>query len=164
VPRRYAPQRDLPRARHKQPKSPGGPPVAAKRELYIALMAQGTNNAAAFRLVGVNRRTGTRWSKGRHLVSADGWVREYPAITRPAPPPVPARFLSGAGAGRYRRWGAGGRNARSIAAHLGRSPSTISRNWPKMPTRRRGVTTLSRRTAGRTASGSSGSEQAGPAT
>ena len=58
--RRRVPQRDLPRARRNQPKSPGGPPLVAKRELYIALMAQGTNNAAACRLVGVNRRTGTR--------------------------------------------------------------------------------------------------------
>ena len=99
----------------------------AKRELYIALMAQGTNNAAACRLVGVNRRTGTRWSKGRHLVTADGWVHEYPAITRPPPPPVSARFLSEPERAAIADGVRAGDSARSIAAQLGRSPSTISR-------------------------------------
>jgi IS30 family transposase len=99
----------------------------AKRELYIALMAQGTNNAAACRLVGVNRRTGTRWSKGRHLVTADGWVREYPAITGAAPSPVSPRFLSEPERAAIADGLRAGDSARSIAAQLGRSPSTISR-------------------------------------
>jgi hypothetical protein len=144
VPRRRLPQRNLPRVRRQEPKSPGGPRLVAKRELYIALMAEGTNNSGACLLVGVNRRTGTRWSNGRSLVTADGWVHDYPAIIRPGRRPVSARFcpswsgwLSPMECGRAKV-------ARSIAGRLGRSPSTISRELVNIPTRRQAAITLAR--------------------
>jgi transposase, IS30 family len=104
VARRRVPQRNLPRARRREPRSAGGPPLVAKRELYIALMAKGTNNSAACRLVGVNRKTGTRWSNGRRFVTPDGRVHQYEAITGP-PSAVRCRFGAlpvRAGAGNHR--------------------------------------------------------------
>ena len=47
-------------ARRQPLKSPGSPPLADKRDLYIDLMSKGVSNTAACRVVGVNRRTGTR--------------------------------------------------------------------------------------------------------
>jgi len=46
-------------------KSPGGPPLSEKRDLYIELVSKGLSNSAACRVVGVNRRTGTRWRRGQ---------------------------------------------------------------------------------------------------
>jgi IS30 family transposase len=56
-------------------KTPGGPPLAAKRRLYIELMAKGMSNTVACRMVGVNRRTGTRWRRGRTVTNRAGQPR-----------------------------------------------------------------------------------------
>jgi len=107
-------------------KAPGAQPLTSQRDLYISLMRQGVSNAAACRIVGVNRKTGHRWRYGRTITVRAGGVRSYPAITRPALP-VSARYLSegeriGIADGLIR-----GKSIRSIAAELGRAPSTVSR-------------------------------------
>ncbi len=107
-------------------KAPGAQPLTSQRERYLALMRQGVGNAAACRLVGVNRKTGHRWRYGRSVTTRTGEVRSYPAISRPANE-VSARFLSEAerisiGDGLLR-----GQSIRTIAVELGRAPSTISR-------------------------------------
>jgi len=56
-------------------------------------MEQGMNNSVACRVVGVNRRTGTRWRYGRSITDRTGRTRTYPSITRPVCP-MSARFLS----------------------------------------------------------------------
>jgi transposase, IS30 family len=107
-------------------RSPGALPLTSERDLYSSLMRQGVSNAAACRIVGVNRKTGHRWRYGRTITIRTGEIRTYPAITRPAHP-VSARFLSEAervaiADGLIRR-----RSIRSLAAELGRAPSTVSR-------------------------------------
>ena len=60
---------------------PGPAPQTTKREQFARLISRGVPNAEACRLVGINRRTGTRWRFGL-------WVPE----TQPAA--VTCRFDS----------------------------------------------------------------------
>ena len=130
MPRRRVPKKELHRVRRLPAPPPSSPPLSAKQQLYIRLMAQGMNNVAACRVVGVSRKTGTRWRLGRTRV-LNGRVHTYRSITGAAPRGVArvvsARFLSEG----ERLVIADGRLAdqslRCIAAELGRSPSTISR-------------------------------------
>ena len=107
-------------------KSPGGPPLSEQRRLCIELMSKNVSNTAACRIVGVNRRTGTRWRRGRTVTNRAGQPRTYePIIDR--------------GVGLSNRWLTegeriiiadgllAGRTVRAIATELGRSPSTVSR-------------------------------------
>jgi len=112
--------------RQQVPKSPGGPPLSAKRDLYIELMSRGMSDTAASRAAGVNRRTGTRWRRGRVITNRAGHERTYKPIFDERTQ-VSDRFLSEAermviAEGLLARC-----SIRSIAADLGRSPSTVSR-------------------------------------
>ena len=107
----------------------GPAPLTDKRELYGRLMAQGMDNSAACRVVGVHRRTGTRWRYGRTYVNRVGDQWEYPPVISPRPPDAatPARFLS-----EYERVVIAdclreGATFTEIARRLNRSPATISR-------------------------------------
>ena len=111
---------------HRSRKSPGAKPLTSQRDQYRALMRQGLSNAAASRLVGVNRKTGHRWRYGRSVTTRLGEVRTYPAITSPAPP-VSARYLSEAERISIADGRIHGLSLRMIAVELGRAPSTISR-------------------------------------
>ncbi len=102
----------------------GRRPLTEERRVYLQLMQQGVSNAEACRIVGINRRTGKRWRNGR--VPSGGHVGASP-ITTVAPPPGPSRYLREADrihiADRLREKA----TVRAIAAELGRSPSTVSR-------------------------------------
>ena len=111
---------------HRSRKSPGAQPLTSQRERYVALMRQGMGNAAASRVVGVNRKTGHRWRHGRTVTDRTGQVRTYPAITRPAHPVSP-RFLSEADRVAIADGLLRGQSIRAIASDLDRAPSTISR-------------------------------------
>jgi IS30 family transposase len=98
-----------------------------ERAEYFRLMDQGYSSAAACRAVGVTIRTGGRWRNGR---SAEAPRR------RGAPPAGAGPSSSSPGSGRYlsedERIAIAdrlleGASMRAIAAALGRSPSTISR-------------------------------------
>ncbi|MBT2469417.1 IS30 family transposase [Streptomyces sp. ISL-66] len=95
-----------------------------EREAYFRLMQQGVSNTEACRIVGINRRTGKRWRYGR---GSSGSNKAAPPINTVEPPSVPSRYLSEAErihiADRLREKA----TVREIAAELGRSPSTISR-------------------------------------
>jgi IS30 family transposase len=97
-----------------------------KREHYLKLIAQGMNNSAACRAVGINRKTGDRWRYGRTIINSAGRALTYPPINEPARR-ISARFLSEDErvviADRF----LAGQSIRAIAAELGRSPSTVSR-------------------------------------
>jgi transposase, IS30 family len=58
----------------------GGIPLFDKRALYVELMKTGIGNAAACRRVGVNRKTGVRWTHGRRLKYKSGRTYTYPPI------------------------------------------------------------------------------------
>ena len=109
---------------------------AARREEFFRLLEQGVASAAAASAVGVTRETGVRWRHQRELP-----VRSY-VLADPSLSSVKAARMvdglveAGAGQSRYldllerihiadrRREGA---SVRTIAAELGRSPSTVSR-------------------------------------
>jgi IS30 family transposase len=101
----------------------GGLP--SERAEYFRLMNLGYSSAAACRAVGVTVRTGGRWRNGRSP-EAPRRRRARPARARPSAP-VSGRYLSEDEriciADRLRE----GASLRAIAAGLGRSPSTVSR-------------------------------------
>ncbi|MGY5124353.1 IS30 family transposase [Streptomyces nigrescens] len=94
-----------------------------EREAYFALMKQGVSNTEACRIVGINRRTGKRWRHGSQPTGKRKWA---PPV-RVVPTSGPSRYLREADrlhiADRLREKV----TIRQIAAELGRSPSTISR-------------------------------------
>ena len=109
---------------------PGPAGKTAERARYIQLMNQGFNNAESCRMLGIGRKTGSKWRNGyRYKDPKTGRVYTYPAITavREQSDFISARYLSEDEritiADRLRS----GQSQRSIAAELGRSPSTISR-------------------------------------
>jgi hypothetical protein len=53
---------------------------AGKRERFPDLIQQGMANSEACRIVGVNRRTGTRWRYGRTVINRAGQRLEYPPV------------------------------------------------------------------------------------
>ncbi|MGW3916435.1 IS30 family transposase [Streptomyces sp. NPDC005070] len=101
----------------------GGRRLAREREVYLQLMSQGYGNAEACRIV-VNCRTGRRWHNGYHSPT---FGKPKPPITAGSPATGPSRYLREADrihiADRLREKA----SIRQIAAELGRSPSTISR-------------------------------------
>jgi len=98
--------------------------LAGEREEYFRLVSYGFSNKAASGLVGVNERTGRGWRNGR---PADGVKRSRPAARNVRPVGACSRFLGEDDriviADRCRA----GMSVRGIAAELGRSASTISR-------------------------------------
>jgi transposase, IS30 family len=100
---------------------------AEKQRRYVRLIAQGVSNAEACRLVGINRKTGTRWRYGRSVVNAVGEVLHYPAVTIKPEKPRSRRYLSEQERVVIADLSAAGSTVRAIAGELGRSPSTISR-------------------------------------
>lgn len=101
-----------------------GVPLVRERETYFRLMDQGMTNNEACRIVGINRRTGKRWRNGRN---PSGRTSGAPPIRRPVSTVGPGRYLR-----EDERIHIADRlhekaSLRVIAAELGRSPSTISR-------------------------------------
>jgi transposase, IS30 family len=106
---------------------PAGGVQAEKQQRYVRLIAQGVSNAQACRLVGINRRTGTRWRFGRSVLNSAGEVLHYPAVTITTEKPRSGRYLSEQERLLIADLLAAGNTVRAIAGQVGRSPSTISR-------------------------------------
>ncbi|MEY9839745.1 IS30 family transposase [Streptacidiphilus sp. EB103A] len=107
-------------------RKPQGPrKLRTEREEYFWLVRQGYSNKEASRLVGVHERTGREWRNGR----TDPGRFRAPAQPERAPAAMPAksRYLREDErihiADRLREKA----TIRAIAAELGRSPSTVSR-------------------------------------
>ncbi|WP_443055176.1 IS30 family transposase [Streptomyces sp. NBC_00704] len=98
--------------------------LVREREEYFRLMDQGLSSREACRRVGINIRTGKRWRNGRN---PSGRSKAAPPANAVVPPSGPSRYLREADriyiADRLREKA----SVRAIAAGLGRSPSTISR-------------------------------------
>jgi transposase, IS30 family len=113
--------------RHSKDRTPGPPPRTADRTAFARLIAQGVSNSEACRMVGINRRTGTRWRHGRTITNRAGRARQYPGVVSTKRRAISPRFLSEDErvviADRHRAHA----TVRAIAAELHRSPSTISR-------------------------------------
>jgi transposase, IS30 family len=106
---------------------PGPPPLTMQRAEFGRLVASGVTNSEACRLVGVNRRTGTRWRFGRTVRVNETRTREYPAVIISGCRVVSPRFLSEAERVVIADLRRAGMTVRVIAAELGRAPSTIAR-------------------------------------
>jgi Transposase and inactivated derivatives, IS30 family len=100
---------------------------AEKQRRFVRLIAQGVSNAEACRIVGINRRTGTRWRYGRSVLNSGGEVLHYPPVTIEPEKPRSCRYLSEQERVMIADRLAAGNTVRAIAGELGRSPSTISR-------------------------------------
>lgn len=98
--------------------------LVREREAYFQLMQQGLSNNQACQIVGINAKTGRRWRNGR---SAERKQKAAPPVRPVVPPSGPSRYLCEADriyiADRLREKA----SVRAIAAELGRSPSTVSR-------------------------------------
>jgi IS30 family transposase len=100
---------------------------AEKQRRFVRLIAQGVSNAEACRLVGINRRTGTRWRYGRSVLNSGGEVLHYAPVTITPEKPRSCRYLSEQERVMIADLLAAGNTVRGIAGELRRSPSTISR-------------------------------------
>jgi transposase, IS30 family len=108
-------------------RAPAGGVQAEKQRRFVRLIAQGVSNAEACRIVGINRRTGTRWRYGRSVLNSGGEVLHYPPVTIEPEKPRSCRYLSEQERVMIADRLAAGNTVRAIAGELGRSPSTISR-------------------------------------
>ncbi|MGZ6575965.1 MAG: helix-turn-helix domain-containing protein, partial [Solirubrobacteraceae bacterium] len=106
-------------------RTPVGGVEAEKQQRYAQLIAQGVSNAQACRLVGINRKTGTRWRYGRSVRNSAGVLVHYPPVKITQPRPRSPRYLSQQERIRIADLRNGGVTLREIAADLGRAPSTI---------------------------------------
>lgn len=106
-----------------------GVALFGQRERFVRLIGQGVSNSEACRLVGVNRRTGTRWRFGRTILDAAGRSVQYPPVRNANRPSVPlsSRYLSLDERTVIADLVRAGGTVRAIAGELGRSPSTVSR-------------------------------------
>jgi transposase, IS30 family len=98
-----------------------------KQQRYLQLIAQGVNNSEACRLVGINRKTGSRWRYGRSVRNSAGALVIYPPVKITESRPRSPRYLSEQERIRIADLLAAGATVRGIAGELGRAPSTISR-------------------------------------
>ncbi|WP_435846298.1 IS30 family transposase [Streptomyces diacarni] len=110
--------------RENRDKPQGRRPLVREREEYFRLMDQGLSSREACRVVGINRRTGKKWRNGQ---GATAWNKAKAPVRRPGAQEGPSRYLGEADrihiADRLREKA----SVRQIAAELGRSPSTVSR-------------------------------------
>ncbi len=108
-------------------RTPLGGVQAEKQQQFVRLISQGVSNAEACRLVGINRKTGTRWRYGRSVRNSAGGLVHYPPVKITEARPRSPRYLSEQERIVIADLLAAKMTVRGIAAHLGRSPSTISR-------------------------------------
>jgi hypothetical protein len=102
--------------------------LTEKQDWFVRLIAQGVPNAEASRIVGINRRTGTRWRFGRRILNTAGEPVHYPPVhSTPASRSRHPRYLSLAERTVIADLHRQRRPVRAIASVIGRAPSTVSR-------------------------------------
>jgi IS30 family transposase len=104
-----------------------GEMAVEKQEWFVRLIAQGVSNSQACRVVGINRRTGTRWRYGRTILNKAGEPVHYPPVSPAEPKPRHPRYLSLAERTMIADLRRAGGSVRGIAEQLGRAASTVSR-------------------------------------
>ncbi len=108
--------------------SHSGSGLTEKQDRFSRLIAQGMSNSEACRVVGVNRRTGTRWRYGRTVRNTAGEPVHYPAVRTPSQPKLRhPRYLCLAERTTIADLHREKKTVRAIAKALGRDPATISR-------------------------------------
>jgi len=104
-----------------------GRALTEKQDRFVRLIAHGVSNREACRLVGINRRTGTRWRLGRTIANTAGEAVHYPPVHIAAPRTRHPRYLSLDERMVIADLRREQRTVREIARELGRSPATVSR-------------------------------------
>lgn len=104
-----------------------GKMAVEKQEWFVRLIAQGVSNRQACRIVGINRKTGTRWRLGRTIRKKAGEPVHYPPVRFTPPKPRHPRYLSLAERTMIADLHHAGVGVRGIAEELGRAASTVSR-------------------------------------
>ena len=110
-----------------------------KQEQFVRLIAAGVSNAQACRMVGINRRTGTRWRYGRTIRNTAGEPVHYPPVCTSTPKPRHPRYLSEAERVLIADLRREGLSMRAVAAQLGRSVSRSAANSTATSTTRAGT-------------------------
>jgi transposase, IS30 family len=107
----------------------GPEPDHARREAFARLIAEGVPSLRASRMVGIDPRTGKRWRNGRRITSGGRVLDLPPVITSIAltAKRYSPRYLSEDERVRLADLHRERRTMREIAALMGRSPSTVSR-------------------------------------
>ena len=109
-------------------KSHPGVAATEKQDWFVQLIRSGVSNSEACRIVGINRRTGTRWRLGRTILNTAGDPVHYPPVPINTSERVRhPRYLSVSERELIADLLRDGATMRQIASELGRSPSTISR-------------------------------------
>ena len=98
-----------------------------KQEWFGRLIAQGISNRQACRIVGINRRTGTRWRYGRTILNSAGEPVHYPPVSSAEHKPRHPRYLSLAERTTIADLHHAGVSVCGIADEVGRAASTVSR-------------------------------------
>src|SRR5664279_1061717 len=75
-------------------RSPGPAPQVEKREEFVRLIARRVPNAEACRIVGINRRTGTRWRFGRTITGSGEKSLHYAPVISTPTAEISPRYLS----------------------------------------------------------------------
>lgn len=101
--------------------------MSEARKRFMQLLARGWTVAAARRSVGVSGTTAANWKNGYNLKLRDGTHRRVAGLSPSIARPISARFLSEDERVQIADLRRDGATVRAIAAELGRSPSTISR-------------------------------------
>ena len=101
--------------------------LVEKQEWFARLITQGVSNSEACRIVGINRRTGTRWRYGRTILNTAGQAVHYPPVRLTAPQARHPRYLSLAERTTIADLRRAGVSVRDIVDELGRAASTVSR-------------------------------------
>ncbi len=104
---------------------PGPAPQTAKREQFARLIARGTSNAEACRIVGVNPRTGKRWRHGRTITSSSGAKLHYPPVTNARKQLISETYLSEDERVRIADLRRSGLGVRAIARAVGADPGLL---------------------------------------
>jgi IS30 family transposase len=105
-----------------------GHALTEKQDRFVRLIAQGVSNSEACRVVGINRRTGTRWRFGRTILNTAGEAVQYPPVRISTPPTARhPRYLSLAERTVIADLRREGGTVRQIATEIDRAPSTVSR-------------------------------------
>lgn len=109
------------------PRGPGRRRQSAKQAQFFRLLARWWTAAAARREVGISRSTSRNWRNGFKVYRDGVAVGFVPPIDRLTVSPISARFLSPQERIEIADLHRAGLGVRAIAAELGRSPSTVSR-------------------------------------
>jgi transposase, IS30 family len=104
-----------------------GKMLVEKQEWFVRLITQGVSPSEACRIVGINRRTGTRWRYGRTILNTAGEAVHYPPVRLRAPKAPHPRYLSLTERTTIADLHRAGVGVRGIAEELGRAASTVSR-------------------------------------